>query len=92
LFGDAFASANRHAKNAARIWGGLFAADTDKGGWGWQIVSRLTWQLPQTTLGFLGAHGENMLGEVQKVEYCEGATVVTAEYRKVYLAQQMPIH
>jgi len=86
LLGDAFASANRHAKNSAKIWAGLFAADTHKRGWGWQIFSRLTWQLPQTALGFLGAHGENILGEVQKVGYCEGATVLTAEYRKVFFS------
>lgn len=75
-FGDAFASANRHALNSAKIWGGLFAADRDRSGWGWQIVSRWTWQFPQTWLGFFGAHGQNMFGQVRDVDYCLGATVV----------------
>jgi hypothetical protein len=87
LFGDAWGSANRHAGNSAKIWGGLFAADTDRDGWGWQIVSRFLWQTPQTILGFLGAHGENMLGQVKKVGYCEGATVLTAEGNKVFFNQ-----
>jgi len=84
-FGDAWASANRHAGNSAKIWGGLFAADTDRGGW--QIVSRFTWQLPQTILGFGAAHGENMIGQVDNVGYCEGATVVTKKGERAFFGQ-----
>lgn len=75
-FGDAWASANRHAGNSAKIWGGLFSADTSQRGWGKQILSRWTWQLPQTVVGFIGAHGTNMIGHVNKVEYGYGSTVL----------------
>jgi RHS repeat-associated protein len=78
-FGDAWGSANRHAGNSAKIWGGLFAADTKQSGWGWQIVSRFTWELPQTIGGFLGAHGTNMIGQVNEVDYWGGATTVQTQ-------------
>jgi hypothetical protein len=75
-FGDAWASANRHAGNSAKIWGGLFAANTKQSEWGWQIVSRFTWELPQTIIGFLGAHETNIIGQVNKVDYWGGVTTV----------------
>ena len=56
--------------NSARIWGGMFQGSFK------QILSRFTWELPQTLVGFLGAHGTNMFGTVDKVDYYDGATVV----------------
>jgi len=63
--------------NSARIWGGLFATDTDQSGWGWQILSRFTRQLPQTIFGFESSHAANLFGKVTSVEYYDGATVLT---------------
>jgi uncharacterized protein RhaS with RHS repeats len=59
--------------NAGRIWGGLF-----QGNFG-QIVSRFTWELPQTIAGFTLSHGLNILGNVKNVGYFDGATVVDAK-------------
>ncbi|MDD4921020.1 MAG: hypothetical protein PHS30_00930 [Bacteroidales bacterium] len=61
-----------------KFGGGLFASDPNKNFWGrvWEVTSRLTWQLPQTISGFLGSHGTNMIGHVNKVDYAYGATVL----------------
>lgn len=73
--------------NSIRIDAGLFAADTDKAGWGWQIASRFTWELPQTSLGNLLSHGENYFGGIRKVNYCEGATVLTSYGEGAFFGQ-----
>jgi RHS repeat-associated protein len=78
-FGDAFASSFRHAGNSVKIQGGLFAADTKQSGWFWQIPSRLFKQTPQTVLGLAAAEGANIFGQVNKVDYCAGATVLQHE-------------
>jgi RHS repeat-associated protein len=70
--------------NSARIWGGLFAADTKQSGWGWQIVSRFTWELPQTLMGFTGSHAANLFGNVESVEYYGGATVVQGSHDNLF--------
>ncbi len=77
-FGDAWGSANRHAGNSAKIWGGLFASDPNKsfGGRVWETISRFTWQAPQTELGFFSAHMTNTFGQVNEVDYYGGATVL----------------
>jgi len=69
--------------NSAKIWGGLFASDTDQPGWGWQIVSRFTRELPQTLIGFTGSHAANLFGEVESVEYYDGATVITGGHNNL---------
>ncbi|HMW36443.1 MAG TPA: RHS repeat-associated core domain-containing protein [bacterium] len=60
----------KHAQNSALIWGGLFQGSPT------QILSRFTWELPQTVVGFTGAHGTNMFGNVKSVKYYDGATVI----------------
>jgi RHS repeat-associated protein len=60
----------KHAENSALIWGGLFQGSPS------QILSRFTWELPQTIVGFTGAHGTNMIGNVKSVKYFDGATVL----------------
>src|SRR5512133_894764 len=72
----AWKSAKRHAKNSLHIWQGLFTVDTRNSGWGWQLLSKFTWQLPQTVVGLVGAHGINMFGQVENVDINYGATVV----------------
>tara|TARA_R110002096_G_scaffold186511_2_gene365572 strand:- start:4283 stop:9571 length:5289 start_codon:yes stop_codon:yes gene_type:complete len=73
-----FQSANRHAINSAKIWGGLFTSDKNKSSFGqyWQIFSRFSWELPQTLGGFFGAHATNTFGTINSVNYLAGATVM----------------
>src|SRR5690554_3274472 len=56
--------------NAIRIDVGSF-----KGDFG-QIMSRWTWELPQTTLGKSYGHLTNNIGRVKGVGYFDGATIV----------------
>ena len=72
--------ANKRAGNDAKLWGGWFATDSNKGFWGQagEILSRFTWQLPQTLIGWLVAESCNTLGfagGVESVDYKYGATV-----------------
>lgn len=69
------------AENDLKIWGGLFTSDKNKGflGGAFEIISRFTWQLPQTIIGFLSAHSLNTFqikGGVDSVDYLHGATVL----------------
>ena len=41
-----------------------------------QILSRFTWELPQTIVGYVASQGFNMIGDVKDVYYFHGATVV----------------
>ena len=77
----AWDEANKRAVNDARIWGGLFVSDPNKNFWGrsLEVVSRLTWQLPQTVAGWGFSQSCNTFGfygGVETVEYRYGATVV----------------
>jgi RHS repeat-associated protein len=82
LFGDAFASANRHASNSIKINVGLFVWDQNYSGKGdvwrdiWQVVSRFTWELPQTLVGYGASEIHNLFGKVDDVAYAGGATIV----------------
>ncbi|MES2568115.1 MAG: SpvB/TcaC N-terminal domain-containing protein [Bacteroidota bacterium] len=71
--------ANKGASNSAKLWGGLFQSDQSNKGNGrnfLEVVSRLTWQAPQTTLGMVYNQGINTVGNVDEIEYFHGATVV----------------
>lgn len=73
--------AKQMAWNDLKIWGGLFNVDKNKGFWGgtWELISRFTWQLPQTAYGFIFAQSMNtfhLAGGVDSVEYLHGATVL----------------
>lgn len=70
--------------NDVRIWGGLFNVDKNKGFFGaaWELISRFTWQSPQTFAGFMFAQSLNtfhLVGGVTDVEYLHGATVVSTK-------------
>ncbi|MCD8035169.1 MAG: RHS repeat-associated core domain-containing protein [Alistipes sp.] len=65
-----FKSGAQAAKNDIRIWGGLF-----QGSFG-DVISRLTWQLPQTLAGFTTAQVNNLFWTVESVNYYDGATVL----------------
>ena len=69
--------ASRIVWNAVKITAGLFV--TGPGSFwekSWEIISRFTWQLPQTLIGFASAQATNLVGNVQSVDYFHGATVV----------------
>lgn len=75
---SAWRKANNQAGNDLKIWGGLFTSDKNKqfGGQIWEVISRLTYQIPQTIGGFLYAHFENTVtGNTQVVCYQNGATL-----------------
>lgn len=57
---------------------GLFKTDPNKSGWGqaWELLSRFTWQLPQTLVGNLIVSTGNMFGKVNNVTYGYGVTAV----------------
>lgn len=67
--------------NSARIWWGLFTTDGNKNFWqkSWEVLSRFTWQAPQTALGLATAHSYNTFGQVQNVHHLYGATVLTSK-------------
>lgn len=83
--GDGFwKSANRHAKNAIKIWGGLFALDSNKSflGKSWEFISRFTYQGLNNTIGFVASHLYNTFGNVLDVDTKFGATVLTTTNMK----------
>lgn len=65
--------------NEAKMYGGLFTTDKRKSFWGqsWELLSRFTWQLPQTMVGHTYAHISNHVGQVDNVDYWGGATVMS---------------
>ena len=82
----AWNTANRIASNDLKLWGGLFITDPNKSFFGqvWEIVSRFTWQAPQTLAGFTLSQFANASewigftnGGIQSIDYLYGATVVT---------------
>ena len=80
LIGGGWKRAKQMAGNDIKIWGGLFNVDKNKSipGQAWELVSRFTWQLPQTTIGFLLNQTVNTFrigGGIEKVDYLHGATV-----------------
>ena len=64
---------------AFRITRGLFLTDTRMSGWGraWQLLSRFTWELPQTLVGWLYSMGRAVLGRIDRVDTFGGITFVT---------------
>ena len=65
-------SDNWHAtKNSLKLMNGWYAGNLK------QIISRFTWELPQTMIGYALANTYNNLGLVKNVDQCYGATVTT---------------
>lgn len=75
-------SANQSAKNALRIWGGLFTLDSNKnfGKKLGELFSRFTWQLPQTIAGFSYANFMNAFYEINNIDYKYGTAVIASSY------------
>ncbi|MDR2037509.1 MAG: FG-GAP-like repeat-containing protein [Bacteroidales bacterium] len=57
---------------------GQFRSDPNKDGWGrfWEVISRFTWQAPQTAIGYTGAGVQNLFDGVKSVTNYGGATVI----------------
>jgi len=76
--GNPFKTGWKHAENSFKIWKGLFTFDTNKG---WfminEFLSRFTWQLPQTLIGFTYSHIRNMSGKVKDVKSKYGVTTIS---------------
>jgi len=80
---NVFKSAWEGGVNEVKIWGGLFTSDSRKNNfWGqaWEILSRFTWQLPQTIAGNFYSRVSNGLGQVDNVDYWGGATVLNGNF------------
>jgi RHS repeat-associated protein len=73
----AWDESHKRLKNDVRLWGGLLATDPSKSNpaRAWELISRFTWQLPQTAVGFLYTQGRNDVGRVQEVDYFHGASI-----------------
>jgi RHS repeat-associated protein len=78
---EGWQNANHSAGNNLKIKRGLFVLDKNKtfGGQVWELVSRFTWQLPQTIGGYYTAQTYNLFQKVNWVEHEHGATVVNAD-------------
>ncbi len=63
--------------NMSRIYLGAFAADTKQAGWGWQIVSRFTWEGIQSSMGLIAANQANIFWNADYVNYYAGATAIS---------------
>ena len=64
---------------AAQITRGLFLTDTNRSLWGrvWQMLSRFTWELPQTLVGWLYTLMRALCGQVDRVDTLGGITFAT---------------
>ncbi len=84
-FGHAISKGLKKSENSTKIWTGLFHTDFNLsfGERLWQFVSRFTWELPQTTVGFYAAHGFNMSMDINWVKHKYGATVFQRKYQDV---------
>ena len=69
--------------NAWKIDMGLFQTDDNRtlAGRFIQLFSRFTWEIPQTSLGYLTSHGANLSGNVNDVNYFAGATVLDTDFK-----------
>jgi hypothetical protein len=64
---------------AAQITRGLFLTDSCRSPLGrmWQLVSRFTWELPQTFVGWLYSLCRALVGQADRVDHFGGITFVT---------------
>ena len=76
-FSNGWNKAKQLAANDVKIMAGMFTPDFDKGFFGrnWDVLSRLTWEFPQTKVGATFAFFSNLCGQVDNVEYYGGVTV-----------------
>jgi len=80
--GNALRTSARYEIQAWQILGGLGTTDKNKsfGGQALQLLSRFTWELPNTVAGFVTAETTNVVANVNWVDYEAGATVLNTNY------------
>jgi len=68
--------------NQFTIFGGLFTTDINRHWTGqvWELLSRHSWQGIQTAIGHLYSQFSNMAGQVDRVEYKAGSTVLSGRF------------
>ena len=73
------ASFSHRLRLAAQITRGLFLTDAKRtvGGRVWQLLSRFTWELPQTLVGWSYTLGRTLAGQVDRVDVIGGITFAT---------------
>ncbi|MBQ8956963.1 MAG: hypothetical protein IJ057_00445 [Bacteroidales bacterium] len=73
---------NRHSLSL-QITRGLFLADPNRSAMGrvWQLVSRFTWELPQTLVGWLFTLFRALAGRVDRVDVLGGITFASGKAR-----------
>ena len=64
---------------AAQLTRGLFLTDPNRSSWGrvWQLLSRFTWELPQTLVGWLFSVSRALAGKVDRIDTFGGITFAT---------------
>lgn len=72
-------SISKRLRLTAQITRGLFLTDNKRSPWGrvWQILSRFTWELPQTLVGWLYTMMRALAGQVDRVDTLGGITFAT---------------
>lgn len=71
-------------RNTAKVCRGLFLTDPKRSFLGrvWQLISRYTWELPQTLVGWLYTLVRTLLGQVDRVDTLGGITFATKKVKK----------
>ncbi|MBF4472946.1 hypothetical protein IRZ80_16255 [Flavobacterium sp. HJJ] len=71
-------------QNAFKIDLGVFQTDKNRTFFGQvsQVFGRLSWELPQTDIGNMYTHFQNITGNIDRVDYFGGATFATNENSK----------
>ena len=74
---------SKRLKIAAHLTRGLFLTDPKRSVTGrvWQLVSRFTWELPQTLVGWLFSVARALAGRAERVDVLGGITFVTGKAR-----------
>ena len=77
------ASFSHRLRLAAQITRGLFLTDRKRSAIGrvWQLVSRFTWELPQTLVGWLFTLFRALAGRVNRVDTLGGITFASGKAR-----------
>ncbi len=78
MFVNAWNDFGNKVSNSWKIDMGMFKTDPNKsfGGKAWEVISRFTWQAPQTFIGKNVAHLTNNIKDVGDIHYVDGATVL----------------
>lgn len=76
---------NKVVHNVAKVTRGLFLTDPKRPFWGrvWQLISRFTWELPQTLVGWLYTFFRALFGQVDRVDTLGGITFATKKTNRM---------